>query len=533
MLSRDHSRPKFTVDDAKRIALEHYGVDGTIQELSSERDRNFRVIADSGESYVLKISATSEERKNLEFQVSAMKHIAEKAIVRCPRVLPSTNGKDIISLDDGDGQPHFIRLLTFIDGNVFAEVNPHTTDFLEQFGQFLGNLSITLSDFGNPSAHREFYWDLKNASETIKSHKDHIEDAEKKALVEYYLDLFQTSVLPRIPELRTSIIHNDANDYNVLFDRHSDFSLLDFGDMIHSCTVFELAIAVAYAILKKPDPVAAAGDVIRGYHSVFPLTELEIELLFPMICTRLATSVSISSYQQTLEPDSDYIRITEDDAWDTLKILRDVHPNLSHYVFRDACRLTPCPTNQNIVAWLTANLNSLGPVIEAPLTTETATVIDVSIGSLDVVNPNEIDDYESFSKLVQFKLKQNSAEVGIGRYNEARLIYTSDAYETETDERRTVHLGIDLFIEPGTPVLAPLEGIVHSFQDNANPLDYGPTVILEHRFLSGRVLFYTLYGHLSRSSLEELHVGKPIKKGESFATIGDNHENGGWPPHLH
>ncbi|MGY5877137.1 MAG: aminotransferase class III-fold pyridoxal phosphate-dependent enzyme, partial [Candidatus Thorarchaeota archaeon] len=394
----------------------------------------------------------------------------------------------------------------------------------------------TLSDFTHSDSHRGFYWDMKNASETIKIHRDHIEDPEKQSLINYYLELFDTTILLRIPELRTSIIHNDANDYNVLVDTQYGFSLLDFGDMIHSCTVFELAIAIAYAILKKADPITAASHIIRGYHSIFPLTELEIELLFAMICTRLATSVSVSSYQQKIEPDSDYIRITEDDAWATLKILRDVHPHFAYYVFRDACQLSPCPNQQPVEEWLLSHRDTMSPVVKVPLTGEDVAVIDLSIGSLDLATPHDVTDFESFTEYLKLKIKQTSATVGLGRYNEARLIYTSDTYITEgleSQEKRTVHLGIDLFLKPGTSVLSPLDGIVHSFQDNANPLDYGPTVILEHRFESGRVMFYTLYGHLSRNSLDGLHVGKPIKKGESFATIGDHHENGGWPPHLH
>ncbi|MGY5876876.1 MAG: phosphotransferase, partial [Candidatus Thorarchaeota archaeon] len=142
MISRDHSRPKFTSDDAKRIASEHYGVTGTIHELPSERDRNFRVISDSGESYILKISASSEKKQNLEFQVSAMKHIVEKDMVRCPRVLLSRTEEDLISVDDANGQPHYVRFLSFLEGNVFAKANPHSPDFLGRFGQFIGELSV-------------------------------------------------------------------------------------------------------------------------------------------------------------------------------------------------------------------------------------------------------------------------------------------------------------------------------------------------------------------------------------------------------
>ena len=97
---------------------------------------------------------------------------------------------------------------------------------------------------------------------------------------------------------------------------------------------------------------------------------------------------------------------------------------------------------------------------------------------------------------------------------------------------RTVHLGIDIWMPAGTSVFSPLEGRVHSFNNNAHERDYGPTIILEHQ-ISNDLTFYTLYGHLSLQSLEGLKKGMPVKKGQLIATIGPTPENGNWPPHLH
>ena len=79
-------------------------------------------------------------------------------------------------------------------------------------------------------------------------------------------------------------------------------SVIDFGDMVHTCTVCNLAVAAAYAMLDKPDPLAAAAHVVAGYHQVFPLTEQELALLYPLICARLCISVVNSAYQQQVEP---------------------------------------------------------------------------------------------------------------------------------------------------------------------------------------------------------------------------------------
>lgn len=125
--------------------------------------------------------------------------------------------------------------------------------------------------------------------------------------------------------------------------------------------------------------------------------------------------------------------------------------------------------------------------------------------------------------------------LAVGGYGEDRAIYTSPVF-TAAGEARTVHLGLDLFAPAGTEVFAPLDGRVHSFRDNANPLDYGPTIILEHAVstpVSGALVFYTLYGHLARESLDGLTAGQAIAAGQRLGWLGRPEVNGGWPPHLH
>jgi murein DD-endopeptidase MepM/ murein hydrolase activator NlpD len=119
-----------------------------------------------------------------------------------------------------------------------------------------------------------------------------------------------------------------------------------------------------------------------------------------------------------------------------------------------------------------------------------------------------------------------------GGYNEDRTGYTSSLFAPGGEEPRTVHIGLDVFAPAGTEVFAPLAGHIHSFADNARFEDYGPTIILTHEPEPG-VIFHTLYGHLSRESLEGLAEGAPVDAGQRIATLGDRTVNGGWPPHLH
>ena len=132
-------------------------------------------------------------------------------------------------------------------------------------------------------------------------------------------------------------------------------------------------------------------------------------------------------------------------------------------------------------------------------------------------------------------MREAGAPAAIGRYDEARLVYQSDAFRScsgEIPEWRTVHLGVDVFVPPGSEVFAPLPGRIHSFRDNAARLDYGPTVILEHA-VDGAPAFFTLYGHLSADSLADLLPGMPVAKGQAIGWVGQPPGNGDWPPHLH
>ena len=158
-------------------------------------------------------------------------------------------------------------------------------------------------------------------------------------------------------------------------------------------------------------------------------------------------------------------------------------------------------------------------------------ILDFSANNPDLATLN-VTDTAVFDAYVFGKLRAAGAKVGVGGYNEPRVIYRRSPHFNESaQEPRQIHLGIDFWMEAGTPVFAPLSGIVHSFQDNTNFGDYGPTIILKHE-LAGKAL-YSLYGHLTRNSLEGLQEGQKIKAGEKLAEIGPYPENGDWPPHLH
>ena len=190
-------------------------------------------------------------------------------------------------------------------------------------------------------------------------------------------------------------------------------------------------------------------------------------------------------------------------------------------------RVTP---EGDLATLLAAHRDRFRRVVPFDLTSGEVAVLDFTEGSDDLegLRPG---DTEAFTARVFERLAEAGVPVGVGRWGEDRVVYRHSALFDGEAERRSVHLGIDLFVVRGTEVMAPLHGIVHSVADNARVGDYGPTVILEHE-LDGAA-FWSLYGHLGRDSVLHLEIGAEVAPGQPFAEVGGSHENGGWPPHLH
>ncbi|MHA1949627.1 MAG: aminotransferase class III-fold pyridoxal phosphate-dependent enzyme [Candidatus Thorarchaeota archaeon] len=535
MDSRDSERPTFSSMQAGELVKSLYGLSGTLSELPSERDQNFHLVTDVGDEFVLKIAAELEKRETLDMQNKAMSQLSE---INSPKVRTSVNGVEIETTVSTSGTNHYVRLVSYLPGRVLAKVNPYSPDLLIEYGQFLGTISSGLVGFDHEAAHREFYWDVQQASIVIRKYIELIPDEDNRELVEYFLSLFETLVIPRANKLGRSVIHGDANDYNVIVNHPHDsenrsFGILDFGDMVHSFTVNELAVGIAYAILSKPDPLAVAQKIVTGYHRMVSLSEVEIEVLYTLVCGRLAMSVSIAAHQQQLEPDNEYLRISQKPAWETLTLLRDIHPRFATYCLRAAAGLEPCTDSAAVVKWIKKNSKNFGSPIGVSFDARNSIVVDVSVGSLDVTSPHHLADHQAFGKLISEKLSAADVNIGIGRYHEPRLIYSGDQYIASGGESRTVHIATDLFVESGIPVLSVYDGVVHSFQDNARPYDNGPTIVIEHNTDQDGPPFYILYSHMTRDSLEGLAIGTPVKKGEQIGKVGKYPDNGGWPPHLH
>jgi len=348
--------PKFGLEAAVSLARELYGLRTTASTLPSERDQNFLLETREGEKFVLKIANALEERPFLEAQHEAMAHIAAQ-VAFCPRVVPAISGETISSAPSG---ANLVRLLTYLPGAPLATAEPSAA-LLKDLGRKIARLDLALAGFDHPAIHRDFHWDLANGLKVIDEYSPLIPEKEIRLLIAQMTTAFEQDTQPLLPNLGRTAIHNDANDYNVLVgpdstvqDRNGGDSntglgvvgVIDFGDLVHSFTVADLAVAAAYAILDKPDPLAAAAQVAAGYHTERPLDKNEFAALFGLIRLRLCLSVCLAAHQQRQRPDDDYLSISQQAIRNILPKLAAINPRFAEIRFRQACGLST-----------TANLN--------------------------------------------------------------------------------------------------------------------------------------------------------------------------------
>ena len=222
--------PKYTTFDAEQLAESKFGINGEASPLSSERDQNF-LIQSEEESFVLKISNSSESFDELDMQNKVIQHIV-KVDPEFELTLPlcSLSGDEIIQIEN-KGQTNWVRGLKYINGK-FLKDSKHDQIMLLELGSFLGRLDNAMKDFNHPAAKRTFPWDVRY-TDFLKVHKNHIN--KDRGIIDYYLSKYETHVLPNESYLRKAVIHNDGNDHNVLLDQNGKTrGIIDFGDMVYS-----------------------------------------------------------------------------------------------------------------------------------------------------------------------------------------------------------------------------------------------------------------------------------------------------------
>lgn len=479
-----------TLNEALRTA---YGLHDPLRELPGEVDRNFRC----GDRLV-KVGVHDTPVARLDAMDDAMRRVGERVPVGIfPRPVPAADGSERVELAEG-----LLRVLTWVPGRPLAEVDDPTPETLAEVGRLVAQVDRALAGLDHPGMEIPVPWNMMSAGDLATDASDPTSRA--------VLERFAQHVRPHLEQFSAQALHNDANEHNVIVDgRNHVVGLVDFGDLCLAPRICGLAVAGTYAMARARHPWPALLAVVEGYHAEVPLTAAEIDVLPDLIRVRLAMSATIAVLRRRDQPDNEYLLVSQDVVRALAERLGPVPHALDVPRLRAACGFDAVPSSREIRRYLLAH--PAGPVCTADLSS--APVLDWSVDHVDT----DVD----------------VPTPSIGRYLENRQVYAGDAFVTdESEERRTLHLGIDVFLPAGTPILAPLEGVVADVAWRPEACDWGGVVVVKHE-TDRSTPFWTLYGHLDRASTDDLTPGVVLSRGDGIGQVGERDENGGWSPHLH
>jgi 4-aminobutyrate aminotransferase-like enzyme/Ser/Thr protein kinase RdoA (MazF antagonist) len=309
--------PRYTAEQAARIAAAAFGVDGGAEDLGSERDQTF-LIDDGAAGAILKISNSAEDPAVLDLEAAAIAHVAT-----VDPGLPVARPLAPRASFDG----HHVRLFERLHGRKGgAEL---TDDAVSAYGETHARLNLALRSFFHPAAGRDLLWDVRQTPR-LRPLLDAIEDGGRRALVARTIDRFEERVLPRWAGLRAHVVHGDLNLDNVLLDCEGRVcGIVDFGDCSFTAHAGDLAVGVASLLRGRPsdDVFRVARLALDGYQRRLPLEPLELELLGDLVTARFAAIVAISAWRARRYPENaEYVRAWDDDSWPLLALLAELGP---------------------------------------------------------------------------------------------------------------------------------------------------------------------------------------------------------------
>ncbi|MYW90895.1 phosphotransferase [Amycolatopsis rubida] len=277
---------------------ELHGLSGRLERIASEKDETF-VLHAADARYLVKVSG--EAREDLALQTAVLRHLERAAPeLPVPVVKSGVDGVDLHEVASGRS----LRVLSFLPGEPLAE----RAAAPEPFGRWHGQLTRALAGFRG--GNRTLLWDLRYLSALDTAN----------GLAQEVLAEFASRVRPG--ELETQLVHNDMSPHNILVGASGELAgILDFGDVLSTAVVFDLAIALSNLLdADAPDLWAAPLGWLRGYLQVRPIVEEELALLPLLAVARLVQRALISSWRARRDPArAEYVRSHASRDWVTAR----------------------------------------------------------------------------------------------------------------------------------------------------------------------------------------------------------------------
>jgi hydroxylysine kinase len=288
--AEDFDFPRMSEDEAIAVSEAWFGLsaDSAVR-LDTERDDSFRMQTSHGER-VLKLAHPADSATVIDFQLRALQHaaMADRSLP-LQRIVPTPGGGLWVEIPNG----RVARMLEWLPGELLlgAITGPNE---LAALGDALGRLSKSLSSFDDRGGAILSAWDLQTVPRLSTLLEVVPHDSVAEAISRY-----NSRVAPRLAELPRQIIHNDFNPGNVLVDPSAPqfvVGILDFGDVMHSLRVADLAIAISYALDPMQHDWPDIAALVAGFESHVLLTDLERALLPDLVAARFAQRILINSW---------------------------------------------------------------------------------------------------------------------------------------------------------------------------------------------------------------------------------------------
>lgn len=345
------------------ILKDNYGLKNcTVTPMEGYDSVNFKVSANNKNFVLKQYNHKAETLALLAAEDRVAVALDPIATLNFPKSIVNLRKRSFTIVDD-----RIYRLLPYLEGD-FIAIIAKDKKLMVSFGTALATMDKTLlGHYDTIFAAKETVWDLKYFKKNIDYLED-ITDSKDRNLVRYFFLQFDEQITPIHHNLRKSVIHNDANDWNVLTKNNTITGFIDFGDMCHTWLINELAIGLTYMMMHQEQPLETAEIVIKAYHEVLPLQEIELDALYYLIAARLCTSVCNSAHSKKLKPESDYITISEQPAWELLRVWLRINPIKAKDRFRKACGF-PQTAKQHLGTQLQRRSNHLSPALSLSYTT--------------------------------------------------------------------------------------------------------------------------------------------------------------------
>ena len=300
------------IADAEKLARVHYGLSATATRLTGERDENFKLSGGGGAQYVLKVANPAEDPAISDLPTAALLHI-ERTDPRlpCPRVVRTLEGDTQCWYQDREGTRRVARILTYVPG-MPLRLSARSRAQRIACGRIAARLGLALRDFTHPAARRPLIWDLRNVGKTLGLLRD-LPDLVERDAIAALIERIEMLLVIRFQRLRQQVIHNDLNDQNVLVapaEEATVAGVIDFGDLVHTALVADVAVMAADQIVEGVGGTAGAvgsvrdviADMVMAYHEITPLLPMELVLLNPLIAGRILTDLLVASWHRRHNP---------------------------------------------------------------------------------------------------------------------------------------------------------------------------------------------------------------------------------------